>query len=215
MKMQRPTYIKRKKKIKMSEQKFELIPEGTHKARLCKYIITGTHMVEGFQGAPDKEKPMILLLWELSEVKKSDGKPFYIKTFGPGAIADYDTDKSKKTEYFTSMFEDYVPGVTDAVDYLGKGCRVVIKHQTSKAGHTYAKLDKVRDYDGDLPELVNPAVYFDFYNPTAESLEAVAPWDIEYMQQAVNYKGSKLEAMLSETVPHEEVREMLNDEPSF
>ena len=207
----------------MTDQKYELIPEGTHKARLCKYIIAGSHMVEGFQGAPDKEKPMIQLLWELSEVTKEDGKPFYIKTFGPGAIADFDTDKSKKTEFFMSMFEDYVPKRSDAASYLGKGCRVVISHKVSKAGHTYAKLDRVRDYDGDLPALVNPAVYFDFYNPTAEDLEKVAPWDIEYMQEAVDYKGSKLEALIdgnsgdsSSVGDVELVREQASDnEPSF
>ena len=184
----------------MSDKK---IPQaGARKARLNRYIIAGEHTVPGYEGAPDKDAPQIILGWELSEdfTDEDTPRPMWIKPFGHGNINDYDGEKAKKTKWFSNMFLEYSIG-DDAASYLGRGCRVVIKHNKGKgkfADRTFANLSDVRDYDGELPPLSKPAVFFDFYNPTAEGVKNLMPWELDYLKSAIDYRGSKLERLLGE-----------------
>ena len=180
----------------MTQQK--LLDAGSHKAYFNRYIIAGKHVNEGYQGAPDTTDPMVILGWELPEDLTDEGLPRWVKTFGAGAVKDFNGNKSKKTEIFTGMFEDYVPRHSDAASYLGKPCRLMFTHNTSKTtGKTYAKISGWRDYEGDLVPISKPPVFFDFYNPTQEDLDKLFPWEIDYLREATDFQGSKLEEMLA------------------
>jgi hypothetical protein len=123
----------------------------------------------------------------------------WIKGFGMGNINDFNGERAKKTKWFTNMFLDYNPEVGDAENFLGRGCRVVIKHNPGKgshAGKTFANLSDVRDFDGELPSPSQPTFFFDFAAPTVEGIEKLFPWELEYLQSARNYSGSKLQAMI-------------------
>lgn len=186
----------------MTEQR-KLPEAGARKAYFNRYIKAGIHTVEGYQGAPDKDAPQVILGWELVEdfTDEDTPRPMWVKGFGIGAINDYNTELAKKTKYFTSMFLDYNPEEGNGQDFLGRGCRVVMKHNPGKGSHsgkTFANLAGVRDYDGELPPISQEPVFFDFDKPTAESLEKLFPWEVEYLQEAVNYKGSKLEALIND-----------------
>ncbi len=190
----------------MSEQKeFKMAREGQHIAILNRFIRAGKHTVSGYQGAPDFEADQLILNWELTDDQIEEGKPFWIRTFGIGNINDYDTEKSKKTKLFSNMFSDYNYNDRDADKYLGRACILVIKHNagTGKhAGKTFANFGGVSMYPDVLPpveyDLVQPAVHFDFYNPSKESWEQLKPFEQEYIKEAVNYDGSKLQDMLGE-----------------
>jgi len=184
----------------MTEQR-KLPQAGARKAYFNRYIKAGTHTVPGYQGAPDKDAPQVILGWELVEdfTDEDTPRPMWIKPFGNGNINDYDTEKSKKVKWMTNMFLDYDMETSDPYDYLGQGCRVIIKHNPGKGQHegkTFANFSDVRDYDGDLPPISQPPVYFDFYNPTKESLEKLFPWEVEFLQKATDYKGSSLESLI-------------------
>src|SRR5690606_4856805 len=201
---------------RMTEQR-KLPQAGARKARLNRYIKAGEHTVPGYEGAPDKDAPQVILGWELSEdfTDEDTPRPMWIKPFGAGNINDFDGEKSKKTKWFSNMFLDYAVG-DDPQEYLGRGCRVVIKHNPGKgkfSGRTFANLADVRDYDGELPPLSKPAVYFDFYNPTAEGLKNLMPWEIEYMKEANDYSGSKLQKLVEGTEPTQV--EVTDDDPGF
>lgn len=192
----------------MTEQR--KIPEaGARKAYFNRYIVAGIHTVDGYQGAPDKDVPQIILGWELVEdmTDEDTPRPMWIKPFGIGAINDYDTEKAKKTLWFCDMFLDYDPESSDAADFLGRGCRVVIKHNPGKgkhAGKTFGNMAGVRDFDGTLPPISQPPVFFDFYSPTEESLKKLFPWEVEFLQEATDYPGSKLAALVDGVVDEEE-----------
>lgn len=184
----------------MTEQR-KLAEAGARKAYFNRYIKAGTHTVRGFEGAPDSDKPQVIFGWELTDdfTDEETPRPMWVKGFGHGNINDFNTEKSKKTKWLTNMFMDFDPESSDPVDYLGHGCRVVIKHNPGKgkhAGKTFANLADVRDYDGELPPISQQPVFFDFYNPTKESLEKLFPWEVEFLQEAVDYPGSELEGML-------------------
>jgi hypothetical protein len=184
----------------MAEQK-KIAEAGARKAYFNRYIRAGKHMVEGYQGAPDKEKPMSIFGWELTDdlTDEDTPRPMWIKPFGIGAVADFTDERSKQYQYMTGMFLDYDAENDKPEQYLGRGCRVVIKHNAGKgnnSGRTFANMQGTRDYDGELPAISQEPVYFDFYNPTKESLDKLFPWEVEYLQEATDYAGSEVEALI-------------------
>lgn len=199
----------------MTEQtkEFKLAREGQHTAIINRYIKAGVHRVTGYQGAPDKDVDQLILNWELTDDHLDEEKtqPFWIRTFGVGAINDYDTEKSKKTNFFSSMFSDYDYTKKNASEYLGKPCILTIVHNEGKgkhAGKVFANFKSVSMYPDILPPLEytpsQPLVLFDFYNPTPESWEMLKPFEQDFVKEAVNYPGSKLEAMLGEDTQGDE-----------
>jgi hypothetical protein len=186
----------------MTEQR-KLPEAGPRKAYFNRYIRAGIHTVDGFEGAPAKDNPQVIIGWELTDdmTDEDTPRPMWVKGFGAGNINDFNGEKSKKTKWFTNMFFDYVPGESNPADFLGKGCRVVMKHNPGKgkhAGKTFSNLADVRDYDGELPAISQQPVYFDFDKPTKEDLDKLFPWELEYIQSAVNYSGSKVEALVND-----------------
>lgn len=186
----------------MTEQR-KLPEAGARKAYFNRYIRAGIHTVPGFEGAPPKDNPQVILGWELTDdfTDEDTPRPMWVKGFGMGNINDFNGEKSKKTKWFTNMFLDFVAGSSDPKDFLGKGCRVVMKHNPGKGKHvgkTFANLADVRDYDGELPPISQEPVYFDFDNPTKEDLDKLFPWEVDYLKEAVNYPGSKVEELVNE-----------------
>jgi hypothetical protein len=186
----------------MTEQR-KLPQAGPRKAYFNRYIHAGTHTVPGFEGAPAQDKPQVIMGWELVEdmTDEDTPRPMWVKPFGNGNINDFNNEKAKKTRWLTNMFLEFDPENDDPKDYLGRGCRVIIKHNQGKgkfSDRTFANLVDLRDYDGELPPISQPPVFFDFYNPTPESLDKLFPWEIDYLKEAVDYPGSKLEALLND-----------------
>lgn len=193
----------------MSEQKkeYKLARAGQHVAVLNRYIKAGVHRIPGYQGAPDKEVEQLILNWEVTDdwIDEEKTQPFWFRTFGVGNMNDYDTEKSKKTELFESMFEDYDYNKRNAHTYLGKSCILIVKHNEGKgkhAGKTFANFGGVSMYPDIMPpleyELAQPAVFFDFYNPDKAAWEQLKPFEQDFIKQAIDYPGSKLAKMLGD-----------------
>lgn len=187
----------------MTEQK-KIAEAGPRKAYFNRYIKAGVHTVPGYQGAPAKDIPQVIFGWELTDdmTDEDTPRPMWIKGFGMGNVNDFTDDRSKQHQYLSGMFLEYNPETDKVEDYLGRGCRVIIKHNQGKgvnASRTFANFVGTRDYDGELPPISQPPVFFDFYNPTQETLEKLFPWEVEYLQSANDYKGSKLEALIDGT----------------
>lgn len=202
----------------MTEQKkeYKLPKAGQHVAILNRYIKAGKHLVEGYQGADDYLADQLILNWELTDDSIEEGMPFWIRPFGVGAINDYDTEKSKKTQYFSQMFDDYDPEAKNAASYLGRACIVLVKHNPGKgkhAGKTFANFNGVAMYPDFAPPLdytpSQPVLFFDYYNPTKESWEQLKPFEQEFIKRAHDYPTSKLAALLNDT------QEDNSDDPDF
>lgn len=193
----------------MTEQKkeYKLARKGQHTAILNRYIKAGIHRVEGYQGAPDKDVDQLVLNWEVTDdwIDEEQQQPFWFRTFGVGNINDYDTEKSKKTQMFTSMFEDYDPSARNAHTYLGKACILTVEHNEGRnkhAGKIFANLKSVSMYPDILPPLeytpIQPVLFFDFYKPTQDAWDALKPFEQDFIKQAINYPDSALAKMLGE-----------------
>lgn len=204
----------------MSEEKkeYKMPRKGQHVAVLNRYIKAGVHTVPGYEGAPAKDNDQLILNWELTDdwIDEEKTQPFWIRTFGVGAMNDFDTEKSKKTQYFSDMFEDYNPANKNAHTYLGKACILIVKYNEGKGKHvgkTFANFGGVSMYPDIMPELeytpVQTPVFFDFYNPDKEAWEQLKPFEQDFIKQAKNYPGSKLAKMLGEDTVDSD------DEPDF
>ena len=204
----------------MSEKKeYKLARKGQHTAILNRYIRAGIHKVEGYQGAPDKDIDQVILNWEVTDdfIDEEKTQPFWFRTFGVGNINDFDTEKSKKTDLFESMFEYYDFSKRNAHTYLGKACILSVEHNEGRgkhAGKVFANFKGVSMYPDILPPLeytpVQAPVFFDFYQPTQEAWDALKPFEQDYIKQAINYPNSKLAKMLGESVPFGE-----DNDPDF
>lgn len=192
----------------MTEQKeYKLAKAGQHVAILNRYIIAGIHRIEGYQGAPDKDVEQLILNWEVTDdwIDEEQTQPFWFRTFGVGNMNNYDTEKSKKTQLFSSMFEDYDYNKKNAHTYLGKPCILKVKHNEGKGKHlgkVFANFGGVSMYPDILPPLeYTPSqepLFFDFYNPTREAWEQLKPFEQDFIKQALDYPTSKLAAMLGD-----------------
>ena len=193
----------------MIEQKkeYKIARKGQHTAILNRYIKAGVHRVEGYQGAPDKDIDQVILNWEVTDdwIDEDKTQPFWFRTFGVGNINDFDTEKSKKTSLFTSMFEDYDPNKKNAHTYLGKACILSVEHNEGRGKHqgkVFANFKAVSVYPDILPPLdytpSQPVLFFDFYNPTKESWDALKPFEQDFIKSAVNYPNSDLAKMLGD-----------------
>lgn len=193
----------------MSEEKkeYKMARKGQHTAILNRYIKAGIHTIGGYQGAPDKDIDQLILNWEVTDdfIDEEKTQPFWFRTFGVGNVNDYDTEKSKKTALFESMFEDYDYEKRNAEKYLGRECILIVKHNEGKgkhAGKTFANFDGVSMYPDIMPPLdytpVQAPLMFDFYKPTKEGWELLKPFEQEFIKQAKNYPGSKLAIMLGD-----------------
>lgn len=193
----------------MTEQKkeYKLARKGQHTAILNRYIRAGVHRVEGYQGAPAKDVDQLILNWEVTDDFIDDEKtqPFWFRTFGVGALNDYDTEKSKKTQLLSNMCGDYDYTERNGHLMLGKPCILTVEHNEGRgkhAGKTFANFKSVSMYPDILPPLEytpsQPLVLFDFYKPTKETWEMLKPFEQEFIKEAVNYPGSKLAAMLGD-----------------
>lgn len=193
---------------------YKMCSAGKHVAILNRYITAGIHTMPGYQGAPAKDIPQVILNWEIMDEDMEEGKPYWFRTFGVGNVSDYDTEKSKKTSLFSSMFPDYDMTHKNAHTYLGEHCYLFVKHNPGRGKHegkTFANFDKVFPCFEPKPtkELSQPVVHFDFYNPTQESWEQLKPFEQDFIKQAKDYPGSKLATMLGD------VEDTDNEQPNF
>ena len=193
----------------MTEQKkeYKIARKGQHTAILNRYIKAGVHRVEGYQGAPDKDIDQVILNWEVTDdwIDEDKTQPFWFRTFGVGNINDFDTEKSKKTGLFSSMFEDYDPNKKNAHTYLGKACILSVEHNEGRGKHqgkVFANFKSVSVYPDILPPLnytpSQPVLFFDFYKPTQEAWNALKPFEQDFIKSAVNYPNSALANMLGD-----------------
>lgn len=203
----------------MSEKKeYKIARKGQHTAILNRYIKAGVHKVEGYQGAPDKDIDQVILNWEVTDdfIDEEKTQPFWFRTFGVGNVNDFDTEKSKKTDLFSSMFEDYDYSKRNAHQYLGRACILSVEHNEGRgkhAGKVFANFKGVSMYPDILPPLEynasQPVVFFDFYAPTKEAWDMLKPFEQDYIKQAVNYPNSKLAKMLGD------VQDAVDGDPDF
>lgn len=192
---------------------FENPPAGTFVATCYRVVDLGTQQIE-WQGKA-KHQYKIMVSWELTDEKMSDGRPFTTHKRYTLSSSEKSSLRQDLEAWRGQPFQESDFGTFDIGVLLGKPCMIGIVHE-QKNGKTYANVSSILRMPKGMtaPVLVNPTVRFDLtefnqdiFNGLSESLQAVIAKSPEYQELK---GGAKLEQSLPEsagfpTLPDSEI----------
>jgi len=174
---------------KETKTQFELIPEGPHPARCSRIIEIGEQ--ESQYGVQTK----VIVAFNVTDcsITMADGTQKQRMISNPFGITMSNNEKSTMAQYTKALN----PQAQSLGDFLGRQCQVSVIH--------YKKDDVVRDrLDSvapiipglQIPELDIEPIWFKWDQPEAEVWAQIPEFTQGLIQRAVNYPGSKVEAMV-------------------
>lgn len=185
-----------------------LIEADVYPGYLVQLIDLGLQPQRPFQG---KEKPPaqeIMLTYELADVFMLDGegneledKPRWISESLPffGLFA----DRAKSTLRYKA-FDPTEAWGGDFSQAIGMPCNITLVNNV-KGDKTYTNIANIASMSAkkaaNLPEIKNPTKCFDLDEPDLELFQSLPTWIQDKIKSNLNYKGSKLEALLGKGSP--------------
>lgn len=179
---------------------------GAQPARVAQIIELGVQARPAFKGKEKPPVPQVLINIELvTDEYEFEGKKFKHRIapralnivgrnnemYGNSAIAKFLSDIDPK---------DTVQGKLAAL--VDKPCLATVVHATGSGKHqgrTFANISRVMEPPEGypVPALSAPAVVFSFDEPTEEAWKALPEFVKNKIKSALNYKGSKVEELVS------------------
>ena len=206
---------------KDSNHDFESVPAGTFIATCYRVIDIGTQQIE-WAGKVKRQKK-ILLSWELTEEKMTDGLPFSIHKRYTLSSSDKAALRIDLESWRGVPFKDEDFGSFDIGNLLGKSCLMGVVQET-KNGKTYSNISSIlRLHKGMTPQpLVNQTVRFDLsnfdqtvYESFSDNLRLTISKSPEYQE----LKGIKTDEHIQDdgrpTPPDDAIPADLNDSIPF
>lgn len=181
---------------------------GTYLARLVQLIGLGLQKQE-YNGEAKDPKNEIRTVYELvdefcvdEEGNELEDKPRWLgEDFTMNSLR---VDKAKSTQRYLA----FDPGIDMEGDWtmlIGAPVGLTVKNNEGKgknAGRIFnnvGSLTPMREKEANkLPELVNPSLIFDFYNPDVEVFLSLPNFVQDKIKSALNFEGSPLEKLLEE-----------------
>jgi len=182
--------------------KQEILPIGSHMARLVQVVDLGVHRNHFDPSKAPKRR--ISLTYELCNkfVKDAEGnedkeKPRWIS---------HEFDLNHLTSDLatsTKVARALDPANTHRGDFiamLGSPCMITIVHNQKKTGEVYAKIGVVSSaIDGiPYPALRNEPTALDLEEPNMEVFMKLPEWVKEKIQESLDFNGSPLHSLLKE-----------------
>lgn len=185
-----------------------IIEADVYPGRLVQIIDFGLQAQKPFQGQEKKPVQEIMLTYELSdcfmvdeEGNELEDKPRWVSEVLPfyGLFA----DKAKSTQRYKA-FDPTEEFEGDFSKCIGLPCNITIVNN-KKGDKVYTNVANVAAMAARkaaaLPELKNEPKVFDLDAPDLEVFNKLPKWIQEKIQSNLNYKGSKLEALLGGKQP--------------
>ena len=181
--------------VKEPEATFEkiLVEPGTYPARCYALIDMGTQSYE-YQGETIKQRKIGIsfeLPLELAIFNPENGEqPFTLHKELSATLS----EKGKLRPFLESwrgkdFTSEEVKGF-EMKNLLDKTCMLTIKHGTSKKGNAYAEISGIgKAMKGlELPEHINPLVYFSFDEPEQKVFDGLHKFVREKIEKSPEYK---------------------------
>lgn len=185
-----------------------VLDPGTYPARLVGLLTFGIQAQRPYQG---QEKPPIAELhttYELVDefMPDEDGNPDESKPRWLSetlAFHNLAADKAKSTVRYLALDpEQRFSGDWSAL--IGAGVNLSIAVREGKGANVGKKFENISatsamrpKESAKLPALVNPPRVFDFYSPDLDVFLSLPEWVQNKMKEALDYPGSKLEALVA------------------
>lgn len=185
----------------------EIVPAGVHAARVARIIEIGEQHSPRFDKHDEETGELIKSIAD--KVIISFSLPNVVRNFGD-EIGDKQSFIGnnwgiKKSVDLKSTMKKYTKAIDpngeckDYSEWLGRPCQVSVQH-TSREDKTFANLDSVAPIMPGYPldELDTEPFFFEWDNPDPELWPKIPEFIQERIKDAVNYPGSKVEAMVNE-----------------
>lgn len=198
------------KVISFGDTSGKKVEQGVYEGRIVKIISTGIRPLlpqfsKNDDGSLKKLKEQLRFTFEIT-TEDDEGKPVasfidlpYVNVTGGGKI-------QSKLESIMQAAKTK-PGQTYS-DMIGAVVSITVEEQTSKSGKTFAKVTAVGGVSANVaksvPPLSSKGFVFDFDDPDVEVLRTLPDFIKEEFTEAVNFSGSKLEALLEQEASAEE-----------
>ena len=171
---------------------FEILPEGTHIAT-CYLVVDLGNQITTYKGE-ESVKPQVLISWECTNEKMSDGRPFvatqiYNAFFGEKAKLRLHLESWRGRKFTDQELEGF-----DVSKLLGVPCQVTITHSTGE--RTYANVTTVTGLPKgvDAPELENKPLMYDLDNANPETFNELPEWIQKKISGRVTDKPQSVES---------------------
>ena len=199
------------KKLPMSggsdKKRPEPLDAGSYPARLVQIVGLGVQPSRPYKGEEKPPRLTVRLTYEMLDefMKDEEGndledKPRWLSEELPFMSLKADLAKSTK-RYFALDPEDTADG--DWSKLVGAPCVVTIVQEADKRPGVDRIYEKVANVSSmrpkeaaKAPELKNPPLVWDFYDPDVEVFKSFPDWIQEKIKGAVDYPGSALEKAL-------------------
>jgi len=182
---------------------------GSRPARIAQVVDLGIQTRQPFKGKEKAPVHQVFINFELvTDEYEYEGKKVRHR-LGPKPL----NMVSKKSEFYqNSAIAEFLSGIDPADTAKGdltllanRPCLAVITHVDGygkNAGRKFAAVSKVMEAPEGypVPQLGSPAVVFTFDAPTEDAWKALPIFIQEKIKSAVNYPGSKVEAMVKSIV---------------
>lgn len=188
-----------------------VLEADVYPARLVQLLDLGLQPQRAYQGQDKPPAQEIMLTYELTDAfmldeegNELEDKPRWISETLPfyGLFA----DKAKSTQRYKA-FDPTEAWEGDFSQAVGMPCNVTIVNN-QKGEKVYTNVANVAAMSAkkaaNLPELKNEAKVFDLDEPDLAVFNSLPKWIQEKIQGNLNYKGSKLEALLGGKAPAKE-----------
>lgn len=186
--------------------------EGVWGATLFKIVILGRHAPRGPDTFNKGVQKLIRFTFEMPEqlMKDENGaedvtKPFIASVDVP--FYEFLADRAKMTMYIKAIAGDKEE--IDLKDLLGKPADIHITVTEDSKGGKWTNIKAVTPMKAkdkkDWPAPINPVCYFNFYEPDIEGWDGLYDWEKRNIGSAVDFKASKLEAILQESGKLDEI----------
>lgn len=173
--------------------------KGTQIATLVGVVVLGKQARQ-FQGEDKAPAVLINLTYELPTdlIKTDEGNlPRWI---GQNRLAFSRNEKATLAKAVKALDPlDECKG--DLAKLIGRACLLAIEHHKKPDMTDFAKVANISPMmEGiPVPALISEPMVFDFYDPNIEVFNKLPKWTQEIITNALDFKGSKLEAALSGT----------------
>lgn len=181
--------------------KAEPLAPDNYMARVAMVVDLGVQKQRPYQGKEKQPAQELLVTYELvTEFMKDENgnddeeRPRWITERFP--LFNLKADRAKSTKRYLSLDPKQEYG-GDFSALAGAPCLVTVVNN-ERDGRTYNNVGAVGSpLKGiPVPEAVNPPIVFDFDDPDPQAWENMPDWVNGIIQEALNYPGSKVQAMV-------------------
>lgn len=190
------------------------IEAGTYPARLVMVVDLGLQPQPAFQGQEKPPAYTVLTSYEFLDefLKDEDGedmldKPRWLSEFFP--LYSLGSERAKSTKRYNALDTTGVHNGNWG-ELLETPCMVTVVINEGKKGprNNISNVSPMRPKEAEkAPKLVNEALSFDMDSPSLEAFNRLPAWIQERIKNGLEFKGSKLDSLLSSSPTGKPVKE--------